>query len=82
LKRQLICASFFPSEQEHAVTTFNWLNSERRYVAGAFLPPKTVQYTEDDVFKMVHDRAANRDEDYLAKTPENMLPLGRLKPIF
>ncbi|OQV13338.1 putative NADH dehydrogenase [ubiquinone] 1 alpha subcomplex assembly factor 3 [Hypsibius exemplaris] len=48
---------------EHAVTTFNFLNSERRYVAGAFIPPKKVSYTEDDMYYAQRWRQNIREED-------------------
>ncbi|KAJ8960899.1 hypothetical protein NQ318_020198 [Aromia moschata] len=35
-----------PTEQ--ACSTFNFLNSEGRYVAGAMIPPKSISYTDDD----------------------------------
>lgn len=31
-----------------ACSTFNFLSSEGRYVAGAFIPPTHVEYSEDD----------------------------------
>lgn len=35
--------------QDQALATFNFLNSERRYVAGAFIPPEyTYVYTDED----------------------------------
>lgn len=35
-----------PTDQ--ACATFNFLNSEGRYVAGAMIPPQTIKPTEDD----------------------------------
>ncbi|XP_023703941.1 NADH dehydrogenase [ubiquinone] 1 alpha subcomplex assembly factor 3 isoform X1 [Cryptotermes secundus] len=34
---------------QQACATFNFLNSESRYIAGALIPPLTLQPTEDDV---------------------------------
>lgn len=34
---------------EQACATFNFLNAERRCIAGAVIPPLTLQVTEDDV---------------------------------
>ncbi|KAK4879470.1 hypothetical protein RN001_007616 [Aquatica leii] len=36
---------------EHACSTFNFLNSEARYVAGAMIPPQNFQTSDDDVYK-------------------------------
>lgn len=36
--------------QEQAVSTFNFLSDEKRYVAGALIPPTTVILAEDEVF--------------------------------
>lgn len=34
---------------QQACATFNFLNSESRYIAGALIPPLTLQPTDDDV---------------------------------
>ncbi|KAK7868391.1 hypothetical protein R5R35_013678 [Gryllus longicercus] len=34
---------------EQACTTFNFLNAERRYVAGALIPPNSLRVNEDDI---------------------------------
>jgi len=34
---------------EQACATFNFLNAENRYIAGALIPPLTLQPTDDDV---------------------------------
>lgn len=36
---------------ESACSTFNFLNSEGRFIAAALLPPKTIVSTEDDVYR-------------------------------
>ncbi|RVE52248.1 hypothetical protein evm_003167 [Chilo suppressalis] len=36
---------------EHACSTFNFLNAEGRCVAGAFIPPLTVEMTADDLLQ-------------------------------
>lgn len=38
-----------PTDQ--ACSTFNFLNSEGRYVAGAFIPPTHVEASDDDVLR-------------------------------
>lgn len=48
LRSKKISIELLPTEQ--ACSTFNFLNSENRYVAGAFIPPTTVKFTSDDVF--------------------------------
>jgi NADH dehydrogenase [ubiquinone] 1 alpha subcomplex assembly factor 3 len=34
---------------EQACATFNFLNAENRYIAGAVIPPRTLRPTDDDV---------------------------------
>ncbi|XP_026313914.1 NADH dehydrogenase [ubiquinone] 1 alpha subcomplex assembly factor 3 [Hyposmocoma kahamanoa] len=36
---------------EHACSTFNFLNAEGRYVAGALVPPLHIQLNEDDMLR-------------------------------
>jgi len=36
--------------QEQAVSTFNFLCAEKRYVAGAFIPPTKVEMADDEVY--------------------------------
>ncbi|KAF5299051.1 hypothetical protein FQA39_LY11597 [Lamprigera yunnana] len=36
---------------EHACATFNFLNSEGRYIAGALIPPQLIVASDDDVLK-------------------------------
>ncbi|CAH0761978.1 unnamed protein product [Diatraea saccharalis] len=36
---------------EHACSTFNFLNAEGRYVAGAMIPPLTVEMSPDDMLQ-------------------------------
>lgn len=38
-----------PTEQ--ACATFNFLNAEGRYVAGALIPPQTIESTDDDLLR-------------------------------
>ncbi|XP_014670601.1 PREDICTED: NADH dehydrogenase [ubiquinone] 1 alpha subcomplex assembly factor 3-like [Priapulus caudatus] len=47
LRRARISYELLPTEQ--ACSTFNFLNSEGRYVAGAFIPPSDVKLTADDI---------------------------------
>lgn len=35
--------------QDQALATFNFLNAEKRYVAGAFIPPSYVEMHADDI---------------------------------
>lgn len=34
-----------------ACSTFNFLNSEGRYVAGALIPPQTVEASDEDIYR-------------------------------
>lgn len=45
-KKFKIPFEILPTDQ--ACATFNFLNSEGRYVAGAMIPPKSIQATDDD----------------------------------
>lgn len=38
-----------PTDQ--ACSTFNFLTSEGRYVAGAFIPPQIIEATDDDIMR-------------------------------
>ncbi|XP_060518851.1 NADH dehydrogenase [ubiquinone] 1 alpha subcomplex assembly factor 3 isoform X2 [Cylas formicarius] len=44
-----ISFEILPTEQ--ACSTFNFLNSESRNVAGALIPPKNIRYSDDDELK-------------------------------
>ncbi|XP_014282530.1 NADH dehydrogenase [ubiquinone] 1 alpha subcomplex assembly factor 3 [Halyomorpha halys] len=46
---------------ERAIATFNYLTSERRWVAGAFIPPEFVQLYESEEM----EKAAKRKQTYL-----------------
>ncbi|XP_037800710.1 NADH dehydrogenase [ubiquinone] 1 alpha subcomplex assembly factor 3-like [Penaeus monodon] len=46
MKNKGITLEILPTET--ACTTFNFLNQERRYVAGAFLPPISLRVTDED----------------------------------
>lgn len=46
---------------ERAAATYNYLTSERRWVAGAFIPPEAVQVFETEEF----NRIARKKETYL-----------------
>ena len=58
-----ISVEILPTEQ--ACATFNFLNSERRGVAGALIPPLTLRPTEDDVIttKRRHKRLYESSDD-------------------
>lgn len=49
MKKHRLNLEVLPTEQ--ACTTFNFLNSEGRYVAGALLPPQSLQTTDDDLLR-------------------------------
>ena len=47
----VMCYCLFCQCQDHALATFNFLNSEKRYVAGAFIPPKYLEaYSGEQAF--------------------------------
>lgn len=46
---------------EHAVATFNFLCEEKRYVAGAFIPPTKVEGAADEIYLTDSDRTPERD---------------------
>lgn len=50
---------------EQACATFNFLNAERRCIAGALIPPLTLRVTEDDVVlsKQRHKRLYETSDD-------------------
>lgn len=47
MRKHKVNIEILPTEQ--AVSTFNFLNSEGRYVGGALIPPETITTTEDDL---------------------------------
>lgn len=48
-KKHKLNIEVLPTDQ--ACSTFNFLSSEGRYVAGAFIPPQNVEATDDDVLR-------------------------------
>jgi NADH dehydrogenase [ubiquinone] 1 alpha subcomplex assembly factor 3 len=50
---------------EQACATFNFLNAENRYIAGALIPPLTLRPTDDDVLisKNRHKRLYGSSDD-------------------
>lgn len=48
-KKHKLNIEVLPTSQ--ACSTFNFLNSEGRYVAGALIPPQTVEANDDDIYK-------------------------------
>lgn len=48
-KKHRLNIEILPTNQ--ACSTFNFLSSEGRYVAGAFIPPQTVDKTDDDLLR-------------------------------
>lgn len=54
MKRYSINVEVLPTEQ--ACTTFNFLNGEKRIVAGAFIPPTLMSVSEDDYVRHQIDR--------------------------
>ena len=49
-----ISVQLLPTEK--AVSTFNFLNSERRNVAGAFLPPRTIHTVTQDIIETLQQK--------------------------
>ncbi|XP_066994984.1 NADH dehydrogenase [ubiquinone] 1 alpha subcomplex assembly factor 3 [Anabrus simplex] len=51
---------------EQACATFNFLNAENRYVAGALIPPNDIRPTEDDIMatKLRNKRLYEVEDDY------------------
>ncbi|KAK5646253.1 hypothetical protein RI129_004717 [Pyrocoelia pectoralis] len=49
MKKHKINMEILPTEQ--ACTTFNFLNSEGRYVAAGLIPPQILQTTDDDLLR-------------------------------
>lgn len=49
MRKHNVNIEILPTEQ--AVSTFNFLNSEGRYVGGAFIPPETIKTTDDDMLR-------------------------------
>ncbi|KAB0798430.1 hypothetical protein PPYR_09423 [Photinus pyralis] len=49
MRKHLINIEVLPTEQ--ACTTFNFLNSEGRYVAAGLIPPQVLQTTDDDLLR-------------------------------
>ena len=50
--------------QDQALSTFNFLNSEKRYVAAALIPPSYVDEDDDDVFRS----ASIGSDDYVMRS--------------
>ncbi|XP_063601553.1 NADH dehydrogenase [ubiquinone] 1 alpha subcomplex assembly factor 3-like [Penaeus indicus] len=64
MKNKGITLEILPTET--ACTTFNFLNQERRYVAGAFLPPISLRVTDEDLVQSQRRRNKlflSQDED-------------------
>ncbi|XP_055333718.1 NADH dehydrogenase [ubiquinone] 1 alpha subcomplex assembly factor 3-like isoform X1 [Paramacrobiotus metropolitanus] len=47
---------------EHAIATFNFLVAEGRHVAGAFIPPESLQYSEADMYEKFQFHNIDRSE--------------------
>ncbi len=65
--------------QDQALSTFNFLNNERRYVAGAFIPPHNVDVAEDEVYSLTGDvdmtatkSLGMTDEDFIEEQLERV----------
>lgn len=48
-KKHKLNVEVLPTDQ--ACSTFNFLSSEGRYVAGAFIPPQNINTTDDDLLR-------------------------------
>lgn len=46
---------------EKACTTFNFLNSEQRFVAAALIPPLQITPTEEDTFRLSYHNQLKED---------------------
>jgi len=76
LKSKGINVEILPTDQ--ALSTFNFLNSERRYVAGAFIPPNYIEELGDSekyhsatgVAATLRDAEATTTEDYFFQEKE------------
>ena len=49
--------------QDQALSTFNFLNSEKRYVAAALIPPSYVEEDDDAIFRS----SSMGDDDYTTR---------------
>lgn len=63
LYKEKICAEVLPTDR--ACATFNFLNSEKRFVAAALMPPRKVIVTEADVINTHLKQQKNLKKDYL-----------------
>ncbi|GAU98474.1 hypothetical protein RvY_09614 [Ramazzottius varieornatus] len=61
MKKRRLGLEILPTDK--AVTTFNWLNTERRSVAGAFIPPKVVHLTDMDLHETMERRLGDKMVD-------------------
>lgn len=63
LHKENICAEVLPTER--ACATFNFLNSEKRFVAAALIPPMKVLVTEADFVNAHISHQKKSKQDYL-----------------
>ena len=65
--------------KDQALATFNFLNSEKRYVAGAFVPPSYVHaFEDDDINKGIPDNidpAVLPDKDFEGSEDDDLTPI-------
>ena len=58
------------------MATFNFLNAEKRYVAGAFIPPTYVESTEDEELRiMTAGEAARAARDAKGGIDDDITPV-------
>ncbi len=68
--------------QDQALATFNFLNAEKRYVAGAFIPPSYILDNDEDMMytsMIAHKHDPNitaTDYDYLSDDEEEQQRLA------
>lgn len=81
LKSKRINVEILSTDQ--ALATFNFLNSEKRFVAGAFIPPSYVEsnYGEDEYFpgmsRVDGPFEAEQDYDHIRSDAHDKLPSGK-----
>uniref|UniRef100_A0A1B6CZ84 NADH dehydrogenase [ubiquinone] 1 alpha subcomplex assembly factor 3 n=2 Tax=Clastoptera arizonana TaxID=38151 RepID=A0A1B6CZ84_9HEMI len=63
LKQSKLHIEILPTEK--ACPTFNFLNSEKRFVAAALIPPVRVSVNEDDLFQLAYNKERLRERNIL-----------------
>lgn len=63
LCKEKVCAEVLPTDR--ACATFNFLNSEKRFVAAALIPPHKVIVREADIVNASLKREKKKSRNYL-----------------